>query len=392
MIRSKVNLFARRVIRDPYPTYSALRDLGPAVWLTRQRVYCVSRFHDIREVLKAPEVFISSKGVSLNPVVNRSLEKSGSGDTVLISDGEQHRRLRGHLITPMRPSALSKVQGRLYEEASQQVRSLIGKGSIEAMSTLASHLPVTVVADLVGLRGIERNRMLRWSTAIFNGGGAFNWRGLRSIPAVLDMFRFAARIGSDDVDPGSWTHRLFELNRTGDLSESEMRGMMIDYVAPSLDTTIMASGNLLHRLARHPEQWARLVEDRALVPGAVLESLRIDSAVRFFSRVANQDSEISATPIPAGSRVLLLYAAGNRDERRYESPDSFDVGRDSGDHLAFGSGVHTCAGAALAKIEMEVLLNALLDNVSEIKVGTPRVAMNNLLYGFSRLPLELIGR
>jgi cytochrome P450 len=165
--------------------------------------------------------------------------------------------------------------------------------------------------------------------------------------------------------------------------------MMIDYIAPSLDTTIFATGHLLRRLADHPDQWRILRDDPSLIPNAVNESLRIDSVIRAFTRVAARDIEFEGTPIPKGQRILAVYGAANRDERHFENPDVFDITRDARDHMAFGHGPHACAGTRLAKVEMEALLEAILERVDRIDVGKPIISNNNTLYGFDALPAEL---
>jgi cytochrome P450 len=209
--------------------------------------------------------------VTLNPILNR---QARAADTTLVTDDELHSRLRRQLIEPMRPRALEAVREQLEARAVDRVDGLVGRGRFEAMSELASHLPVKVVAELVGLRGTERARMLAWSKATFNLIGAFNGRAMRALPTAFDMFRFQRGVTSEDVEPGSWIHRLFELRDKGELRHSEALGMVIEYLAPSLDTTIFATGNLLWRLARHPEQWEKLVANPGLVSGAVNESMR----------------------------------------------------------------------------------------------------------------------
>jgi cytochrome P450 len=289
----------------------------------------------------------------------------------------------------MRPRALEAIRPELEREAHVCIDPLVGRGPIEAMSTLASHLPTTIVSRMVGLPERARGKMLLWSKAIFNGIGPLNLRTLRSLPAVLGMMRTQKTLHPDEVRPGTWFDRLFALREAGELTDGEARGMFLDYVAPSLDTTIFATGHLLNRLARHPEAWEMLRADRSLVPSAVDESLRIDSVIRSFTRVAGRDAPLAGVSIPAGQRVVACYGGANRDPRRYADPDAFDITRDARDHLAFGHGPHACAGTRLARLEMETLLHALLDRVGRLEADAPTISMNNTLHGFSRLPLTL---
>jgi cytochrome P450 len=126
-----------------------------------------------------------------------------------------------------------------------------------------------------------------------------------------------------------------------------------------------------------------------LIPGAVLEGVRRDSVLRWFSRVAVEDYAADGAVVPKGARVMLLYGAANRDERRYADPDRFDITRDARDHLAWGTGPHMCAGMHLARIEMEVLLEALVEADLTLTAGSPVMGVNAGLFGFSALPFRL---
>lgn len=188
---------------------------------------------------------------------------------------------------------------------------------------------------------------------------------------------------------GSWAAGLFEAAARGRLSEEEARGALSAYVMLSLDTTIFAKGHLLHNFARAPDQWERLKGDPSLIPGAVLEGVRHSSAIRWFARTACADYAIGEYVIPQGARVMLMYAAANRDERFYVDPDRFDVTRDARAHLAWGDGPHMCAGMHLARIEMEVMLEALVANCVTLEAGAPEPVVNHTLYGFRSLPFEI---
>ena len=164
---------------------------------------------------------------------------------------------------------------------------------------------------------------------------------------------------------------------------------MSAYIIPSLDTTILAKGHLLNNLAAHPDQWAMLKQRPDLISGAVLEGVRRDSVLRWFSRVAARDYEVDGAVVPKGARVMLLYGAANRDERRYADPDRFDITRDARDHLAWGTGPHMCAGMHIARIEMEVLLETLVEADVDLTASPPVMGPNRGLFGFSQLPFRL---
>jgi cytochrome P450 len=206
------------------------------------------------------------------------------------------------------------------------------------------------------------------------------------------MLLFARRIArSGTVLPGSLGEEVLLAAKAGKLDRHEVPALMIDYLAPSLDTTISAIASALHLFATHPEQWAALRADPALIPNAANEVIRFETPIRAFSRRAAVDTDVAGTAIPRGARVLVLYASANRDELVWDQPDVFDIGRDAGRQLAFGYGSHGCAGQGLARMESEAMLTALVERVERIEVaGVPVWARNNLIRCRATLPLTLV--
>jgi cytochrome P450 len=166
---------------------------------------------------------------------------------------------------------------------------------------------------------------------------------------------------------------------------------MIDYMAPSLDTTISSISSALYLFATHPEQWQILKDDPSLIPNAVNEVIRFESPLRAFARHARCDTEVSGVQIPRGARLLVIYASANRDEREWDDPETFDIRRDANRQLGFGQGAHACAGQSLARLETSAVLQALLDRVDRIELtAEPTWALNNIIRRHERMPLKLI--
>lgn len=375
------NIYGREALCDPRPHFTAIRDLGPAVWLARHRLWAIGRHEDVRTALRAADQLVSGEGVAANSLVN------GRRDEItLTADGEVHARRRGILIRPLTPAALASLRARMQDEADALVLQLKGQDRFDAMTAFAACLPVSIVAELVGLRPEGRANMLKWAAATFNALGPLNWRMIRALPTLLDLGRYARRLTRDDVVPGGWADRLFAAAEDGLLSRREARAMIIDYVAPSLDTTILATGHMLWLLAETPELLDTLRGDESLISNAVLEAVRLSSPIRGFTRHVAEDFPLGGITIPKGERVLLLFASANRDERRYADPDRFDIARNARDHVAWGHGPHVCAGMHLARLEMECLLTALVRHAARIEVGTPEPLLNNVLQGFRALP------
>jgi cytochrome P450 len=381
-----LDLYSDAAILDPHPHYRAIRDRAPAVWLPAHGVWAIGRFDDVRAALRADAVLVSGRGVALNPLVNDQPAR-----TTLTSDGELHRRRRAVLMKPMMPSALGEVRATVERLADELIRELLDRPAFDGIADFARRLPVAVVSHLVGLPEEGRERMLDWAAAMFDALGPMNGRAQAAAPAVLELIRYATGVEHARLVPGGWAARLFAAADEGRLDAEDVSGLLVDYIAPSLDTTILATGNLLFLLGSHPEQWQRVRSDPSFVPAAVNEALRFEAPVRAFTRFAAKLYEADGVAIGEGERVLVLFGSANRDERRYADPDRFDVTRDARDHLGFGHGVHRCAGGHLAQLELEALLRALVARVRRIEVGEPEPLLSNVLRGHRSFPAVLHG-
>lgn len=383
------DLFTDSAILEPYDHYRALRALGPVAWLPHQQCYAVSRYADVHAVLADATRFVSGKGISLNETMNGIPTSS-----VITSDGEQHSFRRKLEMEPLGPKALGELRARIFDTARLLIDHLLAAPDArhDAVADIARHLPLTVVMELGGLPPVGRDQVLRWAAAVFDLQGPMNARGEAAMPALQDMLAYVMRdIDRTTVAPGSWAARAFQLADEGVIAQEMVADLLIDFIAPSLDTTIAATGNLLMLLGQNPDQWRLLKRERGKIPNAINESLRVESPIRCFSRLAAEDVEIDGVAVPAGARIAIFYAAANRDEQRFEEPDRFDITRrNATDQLAFGTGKHQCLGANLARLEMTAILTALLDRVDRIEVGEPVFALNNLLRTLASLPIRTI--
>ena len=379
------NLYSPAVIADPYPVYADLRSLGPVVHLKRHRTFALTGYQECKQTLLDDGTFVSGKGVGLNSAANRFTR-----GTTLNSDGADHanrRKLVAHRLTPRALKSMKKTIELAADEVAAQA---VARGTVDG-AEVARSLPLQVVPDLVGWPEDEREHLLRWAAATFNVLGPVNSTSLRSTAASLEMLRFARRIArTGNVLSGSMGEEVIAAARSGQIAMSDASAMMLDYLAPSLDTTISAISSALYLFARHPDQWDALRTDRTLIPNAVNEVVRYESPLRAFSRLVATDTTVAGTDLRRGDRVLVLYASANRDEKAWEAPDSFDIRRaDAARHIGFGHGTHGCAGQGLARLETGAILNALADRVTRIHLtGTPVWGRNNIIHGLARLPLR----
>lgn len=386
------DLFGREALLDPFPHADVIREMAPVVRLTNPDVLVLGRYDDVRTALQSPDILISGRGVGFNGFVNEQVPEPG----ILTSDGERHRKMRIPLMKYLSPAALGGIREILARMIDARIAELAGGGEVEAISEIAHLLPVEAISKLVGLPEEDRRKMLRWASASFNMMGPIEENGAL-IPTIAEDFESAVEmrdyileLDPDILRPGSWAAELFAQVRAGGMSIGDARASLRAFVLPSLDTTISATGNLLCALGCHPDQYESLRRNPALISNAVYESLRLAPPVRWVSRVAIEDYRAGDVFIPAEERVMLLFAAANRDPRKYPNPDQFDVTRRPADQLGWGTGPHICAGMHLARMEMEVLLESMVKRVARIEMGEPTHGTNRGLYAIESLPLRLI--
>ena len=382
---SDVDLYTAEARIDPYPIYEELRALGPVVHLSRDDLYALPRYDDVRAALMDWRTFSSARSVFVDPTLNAQLE-----GITLCSDPPDHTMMRAVLGRPLRQDRMRDIAPRIEAEAEAIVTKLVDRGRFDAATELAEHLPMTVVSDLVGLPDQGRAKMLEWAAAIWDVQGPANERFTSAMPAVEEFVAFAVNEAVPGrIDPDGWAAHLYQAADRGELPREKCPVMMLDYVTPSLDTTILAITNAIALFAQHPEQWELLRADRSLIPHAINESLRLESPVPQFSRVLTEDHEIDGVPLPVGSRVALLYGSANRDERHYPDPTQFDITRRPSDHLAFGRGEHVCVGMHLARLEMTALLQRLADRVARFEIVATTPMVNNGLRGLEHLEVTV---
>ena len=384
--RSDIDLFTDEARLDPYPLYDELRDLGPVVYLPKHDVYAISRYEEASRVLEDWKRYSSAQGVFMNPQLNDQL---GSIITLCL-DPPEHTNVRSMLGRPLTPERVRALRPRLDEEAKAVVERLVAKGQFDAATELAEHLPMTVVSELVGLGEHGRSNMLRWAAATWESQGAPNQRVTDAGPVVEEFIDFARNEAiPPNLEASGWAAQLYAAADAGQIERERCPFMMIDYVTPSLDTTIYAISNAVRLFAEHPEQWDKLRADRSLVPHAINEVLRLESPVQQFSRAVTEAHTLGGVDLAEGTRVLVLYGSANRDERKCPDPLRFDVTRRPSDHLAFGRGEHVCIGMRLARAEMDAVLQALADRVTRFEIVENVPLLSNALNGPQRLEVRV---
>lgn len=378
---SDLDLYSDAMIIEPYAAYRDLRDAGPVTFLRRHGIYVLSRYDDVRDALRDHATFSSAQGVGVDEAMARRAIGS-----LIASDPPDHDELRKALMAPLSPSAVARLREVLTTTAENVVDSVVARGKFEVVQDLARALPLAVVSHLVGLPEDGRQNMLLWAAATFDVLGPANDRAAEAREHMVAMQAYVDSIARRGlVEPGKWADHILDLAEAGKIDAARVPSLFRDFMAPSLDTTILGTASLFWMLGTHPDQRQMVVEDPSLLRGAINESLRLEAPIRGFTRVATRDVVIGEVTIPAQARVLMLFASANRDERKWDDPERFDIKRRNLDHLGFGFGVHSCAGMHLARLEMECLMTAFLARAREFTVSEPRWMLNNTLRGLESL-------
>jgi 4-methoxybenzoate monooxygenase (O-demethylating) len=294
------------------------------------------------------------------------------------------------------PAAIRALRADFTAAADALIDALLQRGSFDAVRDLAEAYPLTVFPDAVGMPRENRRFLLPYGNMVFNSFGprnAFFEAAVRDAAPVLEWVTAQSR--RDALAPVGFGAVIHAAADTGEVARDEAEILVRSLLTAGVDTTVNGLGAALYCLARFPAQFERLRADPSLARGAFEEAVRLESPVQTFFRTTVRDVAIGAATdgeetIGEGRKVLLFLGAANRDPRRWEQPDDYDITRRAAGHVGFGTGIHGCVGAVLARLEGEVVLTALARKVARIEIaGTPRRRYNNTLRGLASLPMRL---
>ncbi len=375
---------APETVECPYPFYATLRREAPVYQVPGAGFYIVSRYEDILSVLRRPELFSSSSGPGLRPVPDddvQAIMREGFPpvNTLLTNDPPAHSRYRGLVNKAFSARRVALLEPGVRAIAEALVDGFAADGEVELVAQFAVPLPLSVIADALGVPREDMPAFKRWSddSVAPLGGMISHERELECARSIVEFQRyFEAKLEQrrqtprDDLLSDLLTARL---DGVEPLDTAELLSIIQQLLVAGNETTtnLIASGVLL--LLSHPDQRAAVQADPSLVANTVEEILRLESPVQGLFRSAKLDTEIGGVPVPAGARLVLMYAAGNRDEAAFADAETFDVRRDNArEHLAFGQGVHYCLGAALARLEGVIALQTLLTRLPNLRLAPGR--------------------
>ena len=388
-ISSDIDPFGDEFLRNPWPYLEELREIAPVVYFPMYHIWGVARHEEVTEVLRDFTTYSSAAGVGYTNMLRDKPWRVPS--IILEADPPLHSKTRRIVSKVLTSSALARLKTTFEERAFELVDQLLERGRFDAISDLAEEFPLAVFPDSVGLQPGSRQNLLRYGAMVFNGHGPRNHifeEAMKDTDEVRDWVN--AQCSREMLAPDGFGEQIYRSVDTGELTEEEAGLLVRSFLSAGVDTTVNALGFAVLDFARNPEQWAELRADPSLARDAFEEVVRLEAPVAAFFRTTTRPTEISGVSIPADAKLLVFFAGACRDPRRWDNPDSFEIHRHPVGHTGFGSGIHSCVGAMVARLEGEVLLGVLAKRVKRIELaGEPKVRLNNTLRGLKSLPVRI---
>lgn len=360
------------------------------------RVYTVSRYDEVAHVLKHPELFSSEMmGGSRVEVISAEGDIAPTSGSLIAQDPPEHTRQRNIVSRGFTPRRIAELEPRIRKNAEKLFARFEARGRCDLMAEFANPLPVSVIADLLGLDPERREDFKRWSTALIVGstqpgrGGGFGgnlalFREFRSyMREVIEERR--GQPGDDLIST-----LLHAGEGEGILEPEQVISFASLLLAAGSETTTNLIGNAMLALFAQPETLARVRREPSLVGRVVEETLRYDPPIQLTARLVTQRTELAGVALPRGAIVAVLLGSANRDAARFPDPDRFDIDRDASAHLGFGLGNHFCIGASLARIEGQIALEMILTRLPGLAPRGGAVPRHGsfLVRGPSALPVR----
>jgi cholest-4-en-3-one 26-monooxygenase len=358
---------------------------GPGYW-------AVTRYEDCVTVNRDFERFSSSAQGTM-PFELSEEEVAQQGLMMLNMDPPLHTRYRRLVNKGFTPRMVRDLDESIHRSADTIIDQVVEAGSADFVTDLSAELPLQVIAELLGVPQDDRHKMFDWSNKMVgNEDPEYQTNNELALTAAMELYAYAAQLfGQKRIDPhADLMSVLTTVEVEGErLSEMELELFFLLLTVAGNETTRNLMSGGMHAFFQHPDQWQRLRDDRSLLPGAVEEMLRFVTPVMNFRRTAMCDAVLSGTKISQGDKVVFYHASGNRDEDVFEQPDAFDIGRDPNPHIAFGGGgPHFCLGANLARMEIRVMFEHLLDRLPDIRQdGDVQRLQSQFINGVKHLPV-----
>lgn len=361
-----------------YAWYRSMRESQPVFYDEQSGAWLVFRYDDVQHILLDPATFSSNRDVSSDNPISASM---------ISSDPPRHRQLRNLATQAFTPRTVARLEPRITSIVNDLLDHVEDKGEMDVIRDLAFPLPVTVIAELLGIPSTDQMQFKQWSEAIV-GNSEESYMTAQREMAFYFLSLIAQRRSAPQDD---LITALIEAEVDGEhLPDVELLGFCILLLVAGHETTTNLIGNAILCFDEHPQVMDELRAEPALLPSAVEEALRYYSPVKSLGRVATVDTTLRGQHIKAGQFILPIFASANRDEEQFPNADTFDIRRTPNRHLAFGHGIHFCLGAPLARLEARIALGAVLERFSQIRRDRSiplHLKESGIIFGLQSLPI-----
>ena len=375
----EIDILDPRFYDDPWDAYRWLRKTAPLWWDARNELWVVSRHEDVSHISRNQDLYSAAQGVR---------PKVAAPMSIIAMDDPEHTRQRRLVNKGFTPRMVRQLADHIRDLSNRIIDDIAHRGECDFVEDVAMHVPLIVIAELMGLDPDQRQKLYRWSDAMMAGDGhldpddpvliAAAEAGGEFATMCVDLIEQRRADGSTDDIIGILTHAFDDgalLQGGGgaddELTHDELIMFLILLVVAGNETTRNALSGGLVAFTRFPDQHRKLLEHPELIDLAVDEVVRYVSPVMTFMRTVTEDHTYQGIDLRAGDRVLMLYQSANRDEDVFDDPDEFRVDRDPNPHLAFGIGTHYCLGANLARAEIGVVFTELFSRLRDIRAVEP---------------------
>lgn len=378
------------IARDPYPHYRELLAGERVKYNPKRDIYILSRYSDVREAARNHDVLSSARGVTISRLWLPFLPTS---------DPPAHTRMRKQLAPGMARNALERWRPMVDQLARELVGQLLTQTPADVVATVAAPMPMRIITNALGVAGPDEDTFRRLCSQVARFANVkLSLSGLVSLVQSVTGFWRLRGICTHRLDSGQLSEctilgQLAAHAEHGRLSDDELFLFTVLLLVAGYETTANMISTLFLTLADYPDQLGLLAKRPDLIPSAIEEHLRFMSPVQNMCRTTRVDYPVGKTVIPAGSCVLLAFGAANRDPRQYDDPDVFRADRNPSGHLAFGSGIHSCPGTRLARMEGQAVLREIVNNIDRIEVvGPPTWTTNANVLGLNLLRVSVTPR
>ena len=393
----------------PWSLFADLRRESPIHWNEEEKpnsgFYSLTRYHDIVKVLRDSDTFTSERFTNLEEV---DAEQEEARRSLLETDGTRHRALRRLLQGQFTPQAVAKYETFLRGLTATTLDNAFAKGEFDFVEEVAADFPIQVLAKLLDVPESDTGQLIDWGNrmigfddpehadVLINDPESEKYRLVPfKSPAALEVFAYGdelarQRKGKDGTDLVSVLINS-PMSDGIELSERDFHTNFLLLVVAGNETTRHTITHTMNNLINNPDQLALLQERPDLIPWAVEEFLRYASPVYHFRRTATKDVDFNGVLIKKGQKIVPWFASGNRDDSVFENPNKFDVTRNPNEHMAFGrGGPHMCLGNALARIELRVMFEDLVNRVDKVeRIGEVDFLRSNFVHGIKRMPVKV---